>query len=315
MKTFVWLLKREFWEHRTGLFWTPLAVAGVQLLVLVGVLVIAVRRGGNFFDGNTELAQSFGTSFGGAAGHAIAENFLGFSMPLLFVAGVGVIFLALNSLYDDRKDRSVLFWKSLPASDTQTVLSKLGIALVVAPAIVIVVATVAAFFAALLICTVASFLGVNLFGQFFSSAETYLAPLKLIALWPIYALWALPTLGWLLMVSAWAKSKPFLWAIGVPLIIGMLATWANALTSNGWNLTWYWKDFAARLLLGTLPGSWITDASTVGLRLGIGKRFESDALIALSYGVLAKPHIWIGAVAGIAMIYAAIRLRRWRDEG
>ena len=33
------------------------------------------------------------------------------------------------------------------------------------------------------------------------------------------------------------------------------------------------------------------------------------------YSVMATPQPWIGAAAGVAMITAAIRLRRWRDEG
>ena len=53
--------------------------------------------------------------------------------------GFVVFFYCLGSLYDERKDRSVLFWKSLPVSDRDTVLSKALSALVVAPTLAIAV--------------------------------------------------------------------------------------------------------------------------------------------------------------------------------
>ncbi|UUZ49351.1 hypothetical protein LP420_02935 [Massilia sp. B-10] len=56
--------------------------------------------------------------------------------------------------------------------------------------------------------------GANLFGLILSNANFYLAPLRLIGLLPVYLVWALPTIGWLMMVSAWARSKVFLWAVG-----------------------------------------------------------------------------------------------------
>ena len=53
--------------------------------------------------------------------------------------------MCIRDRYDERKDRSVLFWKSLPVSDRDTVLSKAVSALVVAPTLAISVAIASMF--------------------------------------------------------------------------------------------------------------------------------------------------------------------------
>jgi ABC-2 type transport system permease protein len=138
-----------------------------------------------------------------------------------------------------------------------------------------------------------------------------LAPLQVLALLPVYALWALPTVGWLLMVSAWARSKPFLWAVGVPLGGGVLLGWLNRMLHLDWNLHWYWVDVVGRGLVSTVPGTWFVKNLSAG---GMPPPTNTTDLLAQSWAMLAAPQIWLGVLAGAAMVAVAIRLRRWREE-
>ena len=129
---------------------------------------------------------------------------------------------------------------------------------------------------------------------------------------PVYALWALPTVGWLLLCSAWARSKPFLWAIMIPVFAGILVTWFELMNAFDLQSGWFWSNIVRRLLLGTVPGGWL-----LGTDMEMhGPGSISEVLNPMhTYAALATPQLWVGAIAGAAMIYGAIRLRRWRDEG
>jgi len=227
-----------------------------------------------------------------------------------------VFFYCLGSLYDDRKDRSVLFWKSLPLSDSATVLSKVASAAVVAPVLAIAVGVLS-----MLGFMVIASGGIALHG---GNPMTLLwgpaSPLKvagfLIASLPVYALWALPTIGWLMLCSSWARSKPFLWAIMIPVFAGIFVTWFDLMQVFNLETTWFWKNIVARGLVSVAPGTWFDIANFSAA----GKAEVPDAIgaamsLRAMYSVLLTPQLWIGVVAGAAMIFGAIRLRRWRDEG
>jgi ABC-2 type transport system permease protein len=132
---------------------------------------------------------------------------------------------------------------------------------------------------------------------------------------PVYALWALPTVGWLLLCSAWARSKPFLWALMIPAFAGIFVSWFDLMHLFDLESTWFWKNIVARVLMGTVPGSWFTVAHLQNAGAE-GPQAVSQLLDLQSmYSVFATPQLWIGALAGALMILVAIRLRRWRDEG
>ncbi len=320
MNTFKWLLKREFWEHKGGFFWMPIIVGAVMTIFIAISLLIATLglKDGMEINGVavSSLVSAATIEQKTAFASALVSRYAGLSMPILLALGVAVFFFCLGALYDERKDRSVLFWKSLPVSDRATVLSKVAMALGVAPAIALVVATITAVVSGLFICIGVAALGVNIFGEVLRNSATYLAPLQLAAMLPIYALWALPTIGWLLMVSAWARTKPLLWAIGVPLMTGVLLSWANSMFRFDWNMGWFWKDIIARLLGSVIPGSWV---GQIGRNLPNEDAMRNpnalSELLIQSWQLLGGANIWIGAAIGVAMICAAIRLRGLRDEG
>jgi ABC-2 type transport system permease protein len=156
--------------------------------------------------------------------------------------------------------------------------------------------------------------GLNLAGVFANPA-TYTAPFEVAAMIPVYLVWALPTVGWLMMVSSWARTKVFLWAVGVPVLTGVLISWFNAMFDFNWNVEWFWHNIVARGLLSVVPGSWFGFVDPAGGMNVHHDHVDFTFLVTQSWKTLASAHAAIGAVLGAAMIFAATRIRRWKDEG
>jgi ABC-2 type transport system permease protein len=320
MNTMKWLLKREFWEHKGGFFWAPIIVSLIVTVITAGSVLIGVTKGSEAsikINGQvvTNLADRFSGEEKAAVVEQFASGYMASAVPLLFVLAFTVFFYCLNALYDERKDRSVLFWKSLPITDGATVLSKIAMALGFAPIMAIFFGTILALLVVTFIGLGAAVMGVNIFGGVLSSSALYLAPLQIVAMLPIYALWALPTVGWLLMVGAWARSKPFLWAVGTPLLTVGLIAWFNKMLSFGWDIDWMWKYIVGRGLLSVTPGSWFAYLPHDLKRTNLMEPLDMGSRLVQSWQQLTTPNLWIGVAVGAAMIYIAIRLRRWKDEG
>jgi ABC-2 type transport system permease protein len=320
MNTYKWLLKREFWEHKGGFFWTPAVVGALMTLFLAASIIaglVVKTQHGMQINGEqvTNLGKIVTPEQKAQVIDALSNGYIGTAAPLFFVMAFVVFFFCLGSLFDERKDRSVLFWKSLPLSDTQTVLSKAMMALVGAPLITLGFAVVTSVLSLLVILVGAALSGLNLFGGVLSSPATYVAPFMAAAMLPVYVVWALPTVGWLMMVSSWARTKVFLWAVGVPVLTGVLISWFNAMFDFNWDLQWFWQHIVARGLLSVVPGAWfgfVDPSGSLQMHNGHG---DFGSLVAQSWKSLGFANAWIGAVLGAAMIYAATRIRRWKDEG
>lgn len=319
LTTMQWLLRREVWEHKGMMLWAPAVVALIILALVLGGLLMGHNvtftmngQAAHLRDHLVEhmLQPGAKQEFASAA----SEMYVAIGTPLYLELGVLVFFYCLGALYDDRRDRSLLFWKSLPVSDSMTVLSKVAVALLVTPVITMLAATVLSLGIMLLVCTAAAFQGVQLFGTLLSTGEFYLAPLRMFGLLPVYMLWALPTVGWLLLVSSWARSKVFLWAVGIPLGAGVLAAWTNKIFALDWNIGWFTHNILARLLTGVAPGSWFMYVRPASLHEGSEGRLGAAELLADSWTSLSSPVMWAGAAAGLAMIAGAVWMRRWRDE-
>jgi ABC-2 type transport system permease protein len=320
MNTMKWLVRREFWENKGMFFWAPIVVSVLLILALGGGMIYGVSQGHVRIDGeHTSLVQAIGSVSAEQRAEfasAVATTYMSVSAPLIIMFAIVAFFYCLGALYEERRDRSILFWKSLPVSDTQTVLSKLATTLLVAPAIFVASATVMAAALMLILCTSLLMLGHNIFGMVLGNSAVYTSPLLVISLLPVYILWALPTAGWLMMVSSWARSKVFLWAVGVPLAVMVATKWATSLYSLTWNIDWFNKYVVLRSLGGLLPGNWIL-FENIGAEAfkNPNGSLNLAGLVSHSYMTLSSPSVWIGAAAGVAMIVVAIRMRRWKDEG
>lgn len=327
MKTMKWLLRREFWEHKGSMLWAPVVLAGIMLVTLTGTLLYGLAKHGIKTTVNGQQVHYSGLFRGmpvemrNQMVEAVTSGYLFVAAPLFILLAFVAFWYCLGALYDERRDRSILFWKSLPASDTMTVLSKVLTAALVSPLITIAAATALSLALLFLTVIVLAFNGVNLFTMVLASPYLYLAPLALLSLVPVYVLWALPTIGWLLLVSSWARSKVFLWAVGTPLIALVVAKWISVLMSGmfGTNndLTLFVRDIAARGLGGLVPGIWFSykEIDPSLLTSAAHKGPDIAGIVTQSWMTLAGPDAWLGVAAGAAMIFAAIRMRRWRDEG
>jgi ABC-2 type transport system permease protein len=325
--TMRWLLQREFWEYKGSMFWAPLIVAAV-IVVLFGAtfgyglathgVPHRVWVNGQMISEGTLAAA--GDQMRPVAAKIASGLYLIAAAPPIILLVFVVFSYCLGALYDERRDRSILFWKSLPVSDGMTVLSKLVTALCVAPLIAIALGVAASLLLVLIACAALSANGVNLFGVVFGARDFYLAPLAVVALLPVYIVWALPTVGWLLLVSSWARTKPFMWAVGAPAVALIVAKWVNAammrISGTEFELARVVSSVVARLLTGIVPGIWYTYPGVVPRGVPrVEDGIDLGGVLTQSWGSVATVDALLGALAGAAMIYGAIRMRRWRDEG
>jgi len=322
---FAWLLKREYWESRRSFLRAQVIAAGVIIVLsILGVIVAEATRarwsghiemGGN---GNlTEVLQNALSHNIDGLVRALDGMMLMFGMLAAIVLFFVVFFYLLGALYDDRRDRSILFWKSLPVSDTATVLSKVVSAVIVAPLIAAVVVLAAYIVQQIVMSLWFAAHGLNPFPLLWAHVSPFSTWLHMLAMIPVNALWALPTVGWLLLWSAVARSKPFLWAVAVPIVAGVLNFWVQLLGMPHVDVRFMWGDLVGRSLLSVMPGSWMAvyaNAPDIARLANMDEANRHVGTYGMMYHAFATPEMWIGAIVGIALIAAATWFRRWRDE-
>ena len=278
-RPFLTLVRRELWEHGS-LVWAPLAMA---LTIIVVSLVSGMVKGSIDIDLGEDrpLPELFGDAEKQRGIFSLVMA--GLVLPQLLVAFVVVFFYLLDCLFTERRDRSILFWKSLPVSDAKTVLSKLFVALVAVPLwswvlSLVVGLVVFGVLAAQVSGTPAAGLGTWHGGTWLTVQAAMLGKMA------IAALWYLPVAGWLLLGSVLAKRAPFLWAT-LPFLV---------------------LSLAERITLGSNEVGALVAQRLFGFR-------EEVSLIG-EFPLLASPGLWIGVAVGAALVYAAIRVRQHSDD-
>jgi ABC-2 type transport system permease protein len=249
MNVLIILLRREYWQHRKTFLVLPLVIAALCAFFLLAGLGTAQVIGDKISidatiethiqDGSqserssqeysmapgpmlfSDQLQRFAELPLGQRETALNTLYLSFVAPLLLVLWLVVFMYFLTCLYDERKDRSMLFWKSMPVSDAMTVVAKLLTGLVLVPAIYFVLMMALQVFLLLVSVVAATGLELNLW-------DTLVAPAHLLQRWGqmlvfmlFVALWCLPFFAWLILVSAWVRSVPLVWVIGVPVVLVM----------------------------------------------------------------------------------------------
>lgn len=226
----------------------------------------------------------------------------------LFVFVV-VFFYALDSLYGERKDRSALFWKSLPVSDLKTVMSKVATAIVTAAliALVCVVVTQALIMAVLSVAV--AWYDLSAWQLVWKPAGVLVAWPALLLVFVVLGLWMLPVYAWAFLVSSWARRSPFVVALVVPLAAALLEHWiaGTSLLSNAINAR-FGRFVSVSQIDVEMAAS--MDGKTIALRPDLDQ-FHVGAATDL----LAQPEMWIGLVLSALMIAGAVWFRRYRDEG
>jgi ABC-2 type transport system permease protein len=270
-----WSVRRELWENRS-IYIAPLAVAAVTLF---GFLIASIGRALS----ETDLAQR----------RAVLEEPSHFAMGLIMVTAFVVgVFYSLEALHGERRDRSILFWKSLPVSDLTTVLSKASIPLVVVPLLTFAITVVTQWLMLLMTSTVFLAKGqsvATLWSQL-SLSDSWLG--LLYHLVTVHALWYAPIFCWLLLVSAWARRAPILWAALPVLAIALVEKIA------------FNTSYFGAMLVNRMGGG----AEAVTAPGGVPMDPTMTHLTPVHF--LASAGLWIGLLIAAAFLAGAVRLRR-----
>lgn len=300
MNRFIWLIRREIWEHKAIWVAPAVVIACLVLLVVTGNVHLGPI-------GTVEGNATFGAFPPDVQQKLLLIAYAGLALVVDMVMGIIAFFYALDSLYADRRDRSVLFWKSLPLSDSETVLSKFAVAAVVIPLVSLLGAFVAQFVVAAGGSAKLAMSGMS--AGIMWQPEAILGGMTIAFLWCVTAiLWYAPVIAYLMLASAWAPKGPFLWAVLPPVAILLLER--VVLYSQ------YVSDFiAGRLfglykLLGRREGG---DVSDVDAGSEVTKLSNIDLVGSLKE-FYSSPDLWLGVVAAGLLLAAAMWVRRYRDE-
>jgi ABC-2 type transport system permease protein len=292
------LVRREFWEHRS-FFITPAIVAAIMIFA-------ALINHLEFGRASIHLLEP---EYAGKHYSIMTGILAGLALPYMIAMGFLIVFYLLDSLYADRKDRSVLFWKSLPVSDTETVLSKLIVAGVVLPAVILVAAFVTSIICALIESVRLSGMIENVWRVIWLPPAWFSAQILLLYCFVVMILWYLPILAWLMLASAWARRAVILWAILPPLMLVLLEDFAfntNYVANMLRDRFLGWFELAIRHD-GISEHFMMIDGERIPMTGRIG-----DALDPGSF--FSSPGLWIGLVVAAAFLWGAILLRRRRSE-
>jgi ABC-2 type transport system permease protein len=295
------LIKRELWEHRS-LYLTPAVIA---LLLSLGT--VTGQATFSAFGHVVDLAMLGGAHLGDNE-RAAAITALMSIVSVFFVIGMWflTIFYALDALYTERKDRSILFWRSIPCTDFETVLSKILTALFVVPLITFGFVIVT-HLAVLSISSIwISFQGADAGHMIWSVApllDNWLATLAFLIAVP---LWSAPFIGWFLFISAFAKRGPFMMAVLPLLILPMLEKILIGSTIVA--EAFYIRAWQMPLFKGIDPTEFF-DQDTQSIPEAISLIDMMD----LS-GFLTSGSLWAGIIVCALFTTAAIYVRRYRDD-
>jgi ABC-2 type transport system permease protein len=277
-----WSLRRELWENRS-VYIAPLMVAGVCLFgFAISMIGLPARRRAIMFVDEAKRRIS------------IAEPYNVAAIMLVVTAFIVGAFYCLDALYGERRDRSILFWKSLPVSDTTTVLSKAAIPFVVLPPIVFVLSVVTQLimFAYSSMILLANGLSPAMTWKYFPVFQQSLLLLYGLV---VIVLWHAPIYSWLLLISAWAKRAAFLWAI--------LPFFALAVLEQiAFNTHVVLFAMQYRLFGGIQEAFSDTAKGTI---------YSASQLTPWRF--LSSGGLWIGLAFAVTFLVITVRLRRYRE--
>ena len=279
---FYWTLRREFWENRS-LYLAPLAVGA---LVVVGFSLSMLHLRSRMHDsGDLASIQAHGP---------MQQPFEFAAMLIMAIEVLVAVFYCLDALYGERRDRSILFWKSLPVSDLTTVLAKASIPTLVLPLIAFGTTIVTQALMLLLGATILMGSGVSATAMGFHLSLLPGSLMLLYHLVAIHGLWYAPVYGWLLLVSAWVRRAPFLWATLPVLAVSVVEKIA-------FNTSYVASAIANRVVGGAGRGS-------------SGGSMAMESLVPPNAGhFLLSPGMWLGFALTAAFLAGAVRLRRYRS--
>src|SRR5712671_882318 len=275
-----WSVRRELWENRS-IYIAPLAAAAVFLFgFVINMATMRHHLGAWLLD----PAQQ----------HDLLTTRYEISASLIMGTALIVgIFYTLDALYGERRDRSILFWKSLPVSDLTTVLSKLTIPLVILPLLSFAISLATQFTMLVLSSVILAGSGVDIAALWTGVSFFRVSIVLLYHLLTVHGLYYAPIYGWLLMVSAWAPRAPFIWAFLPPFVVAVVEK--VALNTS------YFLELLKERLVGSQGD---------GMALHHAPQDFTASLI--PHHFFSTPGLWTGLTLAALFLFVAVRLRRYR---
>ena len=281
-----WSVRRELWENRS-VYLAPLIVTAVVLFASLINTSINVNRMRKLPAIERPSLHS-----------ALARPFDMAPAPIMFATLLVGLFYSLDALYGERRDRSILFWKSLPVSDRTVVLSKALIPLVVLPLIALalsVVTQVILLWLGTLVLVTSGMSPAALWSEVHFFQGLLIMPYGLFA----HILWFAPIYCWLLLISSWARRAPVLWAL-LPLLA------VSALEKIAFGTMHFMSVLTYRM-----SGAMAEAFAFTGTSKSDGNVDRLSQLDPIRF--LSAPGLWVGLAFAAAFLAAAIRLRRNRE--
>jgi ABC-2 type transport system permease protein len=276
-------VRRELWENR-AIYVAPVAVVCVFLFGFsISIFHLVIEMHATPWLDITQQRQLFGQPYG------FAEDLV---MAATLIVGM---FYSVDALYGERRDRSILFWKSAPVSDLTTVLSKAAIPIVILPLLAFVITVLTQ--GIMLVISSAVLLGSGQNASILWSRVgiSHRWPMLLFHFLCIHGLWQSPVYAWLLLISGWARRVPILWATLPPLTIGIVEK--VAFNTN------YFGSLIGRRFTGGSEGVAIMERS----------RTMDPTMMFAPLHFLINPGLWISLAITAALLAAAVRVRRCRE--
>jgi ABC-2 type transport system permease protein len=283
-RRFYWSVRRELWESKS-LYLAPLTVAALFLFAfLIGH--------------NPHAHVHIGVSSNSMQDPQTHVSLQPYTIAALMLMGTTffvAIFYCLEALHGERRDRSILFWKSLPISDTTTVLAKATIPILILPLITFATVLVTQGIMLLLSSSIMLARGENIADLWSHLSLWQMSLMLFFHMVAIHGLWYAPIYGWLLLVSAWARRAPFLWAVLPPVVVVVIE-----------KIAFDTSHFAS--LVGHRFGGGSDGVSFTAGPMSMAMLTASDVV-----RFFTDPSLWTGLVLTAVFLAAAIRLRRYKE--
>ena len=282
-----WSIRHELWENRSICI-APLAVAAVYLFGFL-ISLFWVPRSLRGMGAHEPLPPV----------NVLAMPYSHAAMLIMLITFLVGIFYSLDALHSERRDRSILFWKSLPVSDFTTVLSKASIPLVILPLLTFAITVASQLIMLLLSAAVRVVSGSG--GAVPWAPPLFEMELVLLYAVSVVALWHAPIYCWFLLVSCWARRATFLWAVLPPLAVAVVEYVA-------------FRTSYVSSVLHDRFGGFTAAAFDLKDKNGVPIDAHFIPLAQLAPGrFLSSPGLWIGLVFAAIFLAAAMRMRRYRD--
>lgn len=302
--------RRELIEHRRGVIYTPIIIAALLFLM---VLVGSFGNGAFEVDNHSLHINAFKQLYekqGPEMLYLAHQSWMFAFYGLMHVALAIVSFAyALGCLFDERRDRSTLFWRSLPIRDWETVAVKAAFLLFAIPVSFMLTLMVLQIAIAVLLAVLCMVHGLSATELIFSQLPFFRAQAWQFSSQWLTSLWLLPIFAWCMLCSGYCKNRPFLTAMLLPGIVLALFSAIDLVKlfslAKGTGIAGFIKtEFFLRILEGVSP------AHSHNFSGGAQKVVEFAPILER----LISARMLVGIAVGLALLALCAYIRRYRED-